>query len=89
MRKGGYQQSGPLSPKQDISRYDYKQMGEPVDGPATAQAAQNNRSDEDPITVAEITCIAKNNLPKQVWDYYASGADEEVAVERNKTAFDR
>lgn len=60
-------------------------MGGPPDNPATVSAA----AAEDPITVAEITDIAKRNLPKQVWDYYASGADEEVAVTRNKTAFDR
>ena len=58
---------------------------EPPDDSAAISAA----AAEDPITIAEITYIAKRKLPKQVWDYYASGADEEVAVTRNKSAFDR
>jgi (S)-2-hydroxy-acid oxidase len=44
---------------------------------------------EDPITIAEITTIAQKKLPKQVWDYYASGADEERTLKRNANAFDR
>ena len=69
---------------------DHKLMGERPDDPAAISATRNGQTTvEDPITIAEITYIAKRKLPKQVWDYYASGSDEEVAVARNKTAFDR
>ncbi|EEH37169.1 peroxisomal (S)-2-hydroxy-acid oxidase [Paracoccidioides lutzii Pb01] len=44
---------------------------------------------EDPITIAELATLAQKKLPKQVWDYYASGADEENALRRNRGAFDR
>lgn len=65
-------------------------MGEPPDDPASISALRNGYTTvEDPITIAEIADIAKRKLSKQVWDYYASGSDEEVAVARNKTAFDR
>jgi (S)-2-hydroxy-acid oxidase len=42
-----------------------------------------------PITVAEIEDIAKSRLPKNVYDYYACGADEQKAVARNHSMFDR
>ena len=44
---------------------------------------------DDPITIAEITAIAQRRLPTNVWDYYASGADEQRALKRNEDAFDR
>ena len=42
-----------------------------------------------PITVMEIEAIAKTRLPKNVYDYYACGADEEKTVARNRDMFDR
>ena len=42
-----------------------------------------------PITVPEIEAIAKTKLPKNVYDYYACGADEEKAMARNQYMFDR
>jgi (S)-2-hydroxy-acid oxidase len=50
-------------------------------------AADNTK--EDPITIGEFEDIARSKLPKNVYDYYASGADEQKALERNNTAFDR
>jgi (S)-2-hydroxy-acid oxidase len=57
--------------------------------PGGSRACQTGELKEDPITIAEITSIARKKLPKQVWDYYASGADEERALKRNAGAFDR
>ncbi|OJD15871.1 hypothetical protein AJ78_03924 [Emergomyces pasteurianus Ep9510] len=55
----------------------------------TVQGTFNVQQKEDPITVAELAVLAQKKLPKQVWDYYASGADEENAVRRNRSAFDK
>lgn len=55
----------------------------------TAQETRNDQRIEDPITIAELAVLAQKRLPKQVWDYYASGADEENAIRRNRSAFDR
>ncbi|KLJ11131.1 hypothetical protein EMPG_13582 [Blastomyces silverae] len=54
-----------------------------------AQESRNGQQKEDPITIAELAILAQKKLPKQVWDYYASGADEENALRRNRSAFDR
>lgn len=49
--------------------------------------AQDN--EEDPITIDEITSIAKRKLPKNVYEYYACGSDDEQALRRNINEFDR
>ncbi|OAT04337.1 FMN-dependent alpha-hydroxy acid dehydrogenase [Blastomyces gilchristii SLH14081] len=54
-----------------------------------AEESRNDQQKEDPITIAELAILAQKKLPKQVWDYYASGADEENALRRNRSAFDR
>ncbi|OJD27517.1 hypothetical protein ACJ73_01079 [Blastomyces percursus] len=54
-----------------------------------AEESRNDQQKEDPITIAELAALAQKKLPKQVWDYYASGADEESALRRNRSAFDR
>ncbi|KAK2801965.1 hypothetical protein FQN50_007521 [Emmonsiellopsis sp. PD_5] len=56
---------------------------------AIAPVTTAKQTKEDPITIAELAVLAQKKLPKQVWDYYASGADEEKAVRRNQNAFDR
>lgn len=45
--------------------------------------------DDDPITVEEVRKIAERKLPQNVYDYYASGSDDQLAVCRNARAFDR
>ena len=45
--------------------------------------------DEKPLTVAEFEAIAKSKLRQQVWDYYVSGAEEQLSMQRNKEAFTR
>jgi (S)-2-hydroxy-acid oxidase len=43
----------------------------------------------DPITVEEIELVAKDKLPKHVYDFYASGSDSQRALVRNRDAFSR
>lgn len=51
--------------------------------------SQKAASSTVPITVTEIEEIAKTRLPKNVYDYYACGADEQKALARNSYMFDR
>lgn len=51
--------------------------------------SQKAASSTDPITVTEIEQIAQTRLPKNVYDYYACGADEQKALARNSYMFDR
>jgi (S)-2-hydroxy-acid oxidase len=44
---------------------------------------------EDPITIGEFEAIAQSKLPGNVYDYYASGADEQKALKRNHSAYDQ
>ncbi|KAJ5599503.1 hypothetical protein N7450_000570 [Penicillium hetheringtonii] len=45
--------------------------------------------DENPITVEHVEAIAREKLPAYVLDYYAGGADDQTAMKRNQTDFDR
>lgn len=42
----------------------------------------------DPITVASIKQLAKERLPKPVWDYYVTGSDDERTARRNESIYD-
>lgn len=42
----------------------------------------------NPINVAELEELAKAKLPKPVYDYYASGAHDEVTLRRNRAAYE-
>ncbi|CAI7646429.1 unnamed protein product [Penicillium pancosmium] len=44
---------------------------------------------EDPITIDQVEAIARRRLPANVYNYYSCGADDQTAVERNRTDFDR
>jgi isopentenyl diphosphate isomerase/L-lactate dehydrogenase-like FMN-dependent dehydrogenase len=46
-------------------------------------------SEEDPITIDQVEAIARRRLPANVYNYYSCGADDQTAVERNRTDFDR
>ncbi|KAF7537566.1 hypothetical protein G7054_g3612 [Neopestalotiopsis clavispora] len=46
-----------------------------------------NHSESEPITISDVREIAKKRLPRQVWDYYTTGADDEQTVRRNEAAF--
>lgn len=43
----------------------------------------------NPITIDELEAIAKQKLLQNVYDYYASGSDDQKCVRRNRKAFDR
>jgi len=42
-----------------------------------------------PVNVLELEEIARRKLPREAFDYYASGADDEIALRRNREAFER
>ena len=42
-----------------------------------------------PIRVSDFEAIAKQQLPKDVYDYYAGGAGDEITLLDNEVAFDR
>ena len=44
---------------------------------------------EDPITIKEIEDIAKRKLRPEVFNYYACGSDDQLAVRENVEVFDR
>jgi (S)-2-hydroxy-acid oxidase len=43
--------------------------------------------DTVPVCLDDFEAIARQRLPKQVYDYYRSGADDEVSLKRNVQAF--
>ncbi|VUC33711.1 unnamed protein product [Clonostachys rosea] len=43
----------------------------------------------DPLTLDEVEAAAKKALPSKIYDFYASGADGQRAVARNRHAFSR
>ncbi|QLI67989.1 Hydroxyacid oxidase [Metarhizium brunneum] len=43
----------------------------------------------DPITVAEVEAIAAKALSKQIYEFYASGSDEQKLLKRNMSGYDR
>lgn len=71
-----YTMANPTRAKSSRGSYMSRKSSSDVDG-------------EDPITVTEVMHIAKRKLPGNVFDYYSSGADDELAVARNIKSFDR
>jgi (S)-2-hydroxy-acid oxidase len=49
--------------------------------------ADSGNSADDPITLDEVEAIAKRRLPSNVYDFYSSGADDQVALRRNREAY--
>jgi 4-hydroxymandelate oxidase len=43
----------------------------------------------EPINVFELETLARERLSKEAYDYYASGAHDEVTLRENRAAFDR
>jgi len=43
----------------------------------------------EPVNVLELEAIARERIPKEAWDYYASGAEDEVTLRQNRAAFER
>jgi (S)-2-hydroxy-acid oxidase len=42
-----------------------------------------------PINIAEFERYAKNNLPRNAHDYYASGANDMITLRENRAAYSR
>jgi 4-hydroxymandelate oxidase len=61
---------------------------EPVDNRGVTEPA-NNRGVTEPVNVEELEAIARARLEKGVYDYYAGGAEDELAVRGNREAFQR
>lgn len=43
----------------------------------------------EPLNLRELEALAQARLPQMVWDYYASGADDERCVRRNCDAYEQ
>ena len=41
------------------------------------------------VNVSEYDALAKEKLPKMVYDYYASGAEDQYTLKDNRSAFER
>jgi (S)-2-hydroxy-acid oxidase len=42
-----------------------------------------------PVCISDLEEHARKHLPKQVYDYYASGGNDMVTLRDNQAAFDR
>ncbi|HEY1954643.1 MAG TPA: alpha-hydroxy acid oxidase [Polyangiaceae bacterium] len=47
------------------------------------------KNDSSPANVLELEALAKRTLSLSAFDYYASGADDEITLRRNREAFER
>jgi 4-hydroxymandelate oxidase len=43
----------------------------------------------EPINLSDLEALAKTRLSQMAWEYYASGADDERCLNRNRDAYDR
>ena len=41
------------------------------------------------VNVSEYEALAKEKLPKMIFDYYASGAEDQYTLKDNRHAFER
>jgi 4-hydroxymandelate oxidase len=41
----------------------------------------------EPLNLRDLEQLARKRLPQMAWDYYASGADDEIALHRNVSAY--
>lgn len=48
-----------------------------------------NNQKMNPVTIAEIESIAKEKLSSTAYDYYSSGADDEITLKENTEAYNR
>ncbi|PWY80866.1 FMN-dependent alpha-hydroxy acid dehydrogenase [Aspergillus sclerotioniger CBS 115572] len=49
----------------------------------------NTSTTNDPLTLPEVEHAAKARLPSHIYEFYASGSDQQNALARNEKAFDR
>ena len=46
-------------------------------------------SDANPINIAHYEALARNYLPRNAFDYYASGANDMITLKENRAAYSR
>ena len=63
-------------------------MSKPI-GPVEEQYKTVSGSGPTPINIAEYERYAKDNLPRNAHDYYASGANDMITLRENRDAFSR
>ncbi|CAI5490993.1 unnamed protein product [Closterium sp. Naga37s-1] len=54
-----------------------------------AMAAASSNPSSTVTNISEFQCLAKEKLPKQAYDYYASGAEDQWTLAENRNAFER
>ncbi|CAI5948534.1 unnamed protein product [Closterium sp. NIES-65] len=54
-----------------------------------AMAAPASNPSNTVTNISEFQCLAKEKLPKQAYDYYASGAEDQWTLAENRNAFER
>ena len=63
-------------------------MSGPV-GPVNEQYITPTSAGPMPCNVAEFERHAQSKLPKNAWDYYASGSNDMITLRENRAAFNR
>ena len=63
-------------------------MSEPV-GPVEEQYMKVTGAGPAPVNIAEFERYAKATLPKNAFDYYASGSNDMITLRENRAAFQR
>jgi 4-hydroxymandelate oxidase len=47
------------------------------------------KNDSLPLNLLDLEALARKKLPRAAFDYYASGSDDEIALRKNREAFER
>uniref|UniRef100_A0A7S1UI71 FMN hydroxy acid dehydrogenase domain-containing protein n=1 Tax=Phaeomonas parva TaxID=124430 RepID=A0A7S1UI71_9STRA len=64
------------------------QKGGPL-GPAEEPVLTPTGAGPEPVNLKEFEAYAKNNMPRNAWDYYASGALDMITLRENRAAWGR
>ena len=58
-------------------------------GPVDEQYITPTSAGPMPVNIAEMERHAQSKLPKNAWDYYASGSNDMITLRENRAAFNR
>eukprot|EP00743_Colponemidia_sp_Colp-15_P006279 GILK01006755.1.p1 GENE.GILK01006755.1~~GILK01006755.1.p1 ORF type:complete len:471 (-),score=82.87 GILK01006755.1:292-1704(-) len=61
----------------------------PANEEASAMAVSTKPPIEHMINVSDFESVAQNQMTKEAWDYYCSGADDEITLRENRASFQR
>ena len=75
-----------LSLEDDLPRYEGCDIPEPA---ARLEKKSAAASPLDPINIEDYHALARERLTTMAYDYYDSGAHDEITLKQNKSAFDR